>query len=61
MLASGDVYSEEDLRQYRLQVQEHEETLKQKLQSLKEEAVELASKKQDLALAKRKLFIIFNF
>lgn len=54
MIASGDVYSEEDLRKYRLQVQEHEETLKAKLKSLKGEALELAKHKQDFQVAKVK-------
>jgi DNA repair exonuclease SbcCD ATPase subunit len=54
MLASGDVYSDEDLRQYRLQVQEHEESLKQKLAHLKSEAVELAKHKQEFQVAKVK-------
>ena len=52
MIASGDVYSEEDLRKYRLQVQEHEETLKAKLKTLKGEALELAKHKQDFQVAK---------
>ena len=52
MLASGDVYSDEDLRTYRLQVQEHEEALKQKLAHLKAEAVELAKHKQEFQVAK---------
>merc|ERR1711990_422101 len=54
MLALGDVYSDEDLRTYRLQVQEHEESLKQKLAHLKSEAVELAKHKQDFQVAKVK-------
>ena len=52
MIASGDVYSDEDLRKYRLQVQEHEETLKAKLKTLKGEALELAKHKQDFQVAK---------
>ena len=57
MIASGDVYSEEDLRKYRLQVQEHEETLKAKLKTLKGEALELAKHKQDFQVAKGKIFM----
>ena len=52
MLESGNVYSEEDLRQYRVQVQQHEESLKQKLAHLKAEALELAKHKQEFQVAK---------
>ena len=52
MIAAGDVYSEDDLRKYRLQVQEHEETLKAKLAHLKQEALELAKHKQQFQVAK---------
>ena len=52
MLESGEVYSEDDLRKYRLQVQEHEETLKNKLAHLKEEALSLSEEKSKFQVAK---------
>ena len=61
MIASGDVYSDEDLRKYRLQVQEHEETLKAKLKTLKGEALELAKHKQDFQVAKGTISLALIF
>ena len=55
MIEDGDIYSEDDLRKYRLQVQEHEETLKAKLAHLKTEAMELAKHKQQFQVAKGQL------
>lgn len=52
MIEDGDIFSEDDLRKYRLQVQEHEETLKTKLAHLKTEAMELAKHKQQFQVAK---------
>ena len=55
MIEDGDIFSEDDLRKYRLQVQEHEETLKTKLAHLKTEAMELAKHKQQFQVAKGEL------
>lgn len=54
MIDNGEIYTSEDLQKYKIQVQQHEEQLKQKLAALRAEAVNLAQQKKDFVIAKAK-------
>jgi len=54
LIDSGEIYTSEELQTYKIQVQQHEEVLKQKLAALRQEAVNLAQQKKDFVVAKAK-------
>lgn len=54
MIDNGEIFTTNELQQYKVQVQQHEEELRQKLLALRSEAQALGQQKKDFVVAKHK-------